>query len=291
MRFNFTRLSLLKFFVFNKKRTRRTLLVINFSIFLTIFAGTSAIISLYVENQISFKEETLLEDQRYMNEAHKYKVIFPMIYKSMETAQMFNRAVNRFNLFIDSTKFGDKIFSDRELYYYRYHALLNTAYDVFEVEDKDIEDIRAGLVIYEEGEIDIDHYNEILDKYYTYKKEFEKIKKNSNEFERYEPVSKYDLLRESESLETSEAKNYKDLYDFAWELHIWAIDLIKMMETFVIDAEIFGKEEMKDLNEDISNLSKNESLLILSAFLLQLLIFVIIQFFEISSVTREAKRG
>ena len=67
MIFAFTRLSLLKFFILNKKRTKRTLLVINFSIFLTIFAATSAIISLFVENKINEKEFTLLETQRTQN--------------------------------------------------------------------------------------------------------------------------------------------------------------------------------------------------------------------------------
>ena len=111
MRFNFTRLSLLKFFILNKKRTRRTLLVINFSIFLTIFAGTSAIISLYVENKINEREYELLETQRSQNYFHQMRSMFPVFHGSIDNSLMFDRMVNRFNLFISSTNFGDKIIS------------------------------------------------------------------------------------------------------------------------------------------------------------------------------------
>ena len=109
MRFNFTRLSLLKFFILNKKRTRKTLLVINFAIFLTIFAATAAIISLYVENKINEKEFALIETQRTQNNFHQMRSMFPVFHGSIDNSLMFDRMVNRFNLFISSTNFGDKI--------------------------------------------------------------------------------------------------------------------------------------------------------------------------------------
>jgi hypothetical protein len=60
------------------------------------------------------------------------------------------------------------------------------------------------------------------------------------------------------------------------------------MEMMVLDLEAINETEMKELHKEISSLSEDESQLILFAFLLQLIIFIIIQFFEISSVFRDA---
>jgi|TARA_Y100000294_G_C8554547_1_gene336649 hypothetical protein len=289
MRFAFTRISLLKFFILNKKRTKRTLLVINFSIFLTVFAATSALISVGVENKISDKELELLEAQRIQNGLHRYRALFPMVHKSMDTIKLFNRGVSRFNLFIDGTKFGDKIFTDREFYFYRYHALITTVYDIFEFKEKDIEEYKSFGSIYYENEEFQKFIIEVFDKWHPYKKKFEEIKKNTNEFEKYEVLTKYDLLRESGSLEVPEdSKNYEDLYNFAWEVHEWGLTFFEAMEMMVLDLEAINETEMKELHKEISSLSEDESQLILFAFLLQLIIFIIIQFFEISSVFRDA---
>ena len=47
---------------------------------------------------------------------------------------------------------------------------------------------------------------------------------------------------------------------------------------------ILVDENLKVINEEIIDLSNKEKNIILLAFLLQLLVFIIIQFFEISSV-------
>ena len=60
------------------------------------------------------------------------------------------------------------------------------------------------------------------------------------------------------------------------------------MEIVYLDLMKSQKLEMKNFNQEIINLSKNESRIIFLAFILQLIIFIIIQFFEISSVTAEA---
>ena len=50
----------------------------------------------------------------------------------MDTALEFDRVINKFNLFLFNTKLGDKIISHRELYFYRFHALIGPTYDLFE---------------------------------------------------------------------------------------------------------------------------------------------------------------
>ena len=291
MRFNFTRLSLLKFFILNKKRTRRTLLIINFAIFLTFFAATAAIISLYVENKINEKEFTLMETQRTQNYFHQMRSMFPVLHTSLDNSLMFDRLVNRFNLFISSTNFGDKIISDRELYFYRTHALIGPTYDLFE-EDIGIEDINFVIdTFYEEGEYkDSLNHKKIIEKFYYFKKKYqEDFKKNTKDFEQYTALSKSDLLKDTEYSQESInlGAKYEDYFNFAWEINMWFVDLLKLMEIVYLDLMESQKLEMKNFNQEIINLSKNESRMIFFAFILQLIIFIIIQFFEISSVTAE----
>ena len=291
MRFNFTRLSLLKFFILNKKRTRKTLLVINFAIFLTIFAATAAIISLYVENKINEKEFILMETQRTQNNFHQMRSMFPVLHKSIDSSLMFDRLVNRFNLFINISNFGDKIISDRELFYYRAHALIAAAYDIFE-EDFGIEDIKYIIdTFYEDGEYkDSLNHEKLIEKYYYFKKKYEEdFKKNTKDFEQYTALSKSYLLKDTEYSQESInlGAKYKDYYNFAWEINLWFIDLLKLMEIVYLDLMESQKLEMENFNQEIINLSKNESRMILLAFIFQLIIFIIIQFFEISSVTAE----
>ena len=291
MRLNFTRLSLIKFFVFSKKRTRRTLIIINFAIFLTIFAATSAIISLYVENKINEKEFALIETQRVQNYFHQMRSMFPVFHGSIDNSLMFDRMVNRFNLFISSTNFGDKIISDRELYFYRTHALIGPTYDLFE-EDIGIEDINFVIdAFYEEGEYkDSLNHKKIIEKFYYFKKKYqEDFKKNTKDFEQYTALSKSYLLKDTEYSQESInlGAKYRDYYNFAWEINLWFIDLLKLMEIVYLDLMKSQKLEMKNFNQEIINLSKNESRIIFLAFIFQLIIFIIIQFFEISSITSE----
>ena len=62
------------------------------------------------------------------------------------------------------------------------------------------------------------------------------------------------------------------------------------MEIVYLDMVEMNKSDMQSFNQEIKDLSKKESQLILSAFVLQLIIFLIIQFFEISSVASETTR-
>ena len=68
------------------------------------------------------------------------------------------------------------------------------------------------------------------------------------------------------------------------------IEILELLETVYLDIMGSNKSDIETLNQEIKNLSKKESQLILFAFLLQLIIFSIIQFFEISSVIKDTKK-
>ena len=79
---------------------------------------------------------------------------------------------------------------------------------------------------------------------------------------------------------------YEDYYELAHDLNMYAIQMLELLETMYLDLTQHNKPEIATLNQTIKNHSKTESQLILFAFFLQLIIFIIIQFFEISSVVR-----
>ena len=234
--------------------------------------------------------------QRAQNYFHNIKSTFPNIHSSIDNAIMFDRLINRFFLLIDGTKFSDNLINKRELYFYRAHALIGPMYDMFEEDtDEMLEEMKQILPeIYDDEYVDsLTQNGELFKKYNTFKKKYKHFKENTKEFEQYEALTKYELLKESRSEEYIDSYiKYEDYYDLAYDLNLWFINYLELIETMFLDYEQWNKLDMANLNKEIINLSKNESLLILFAFFLQLIIFCIIQFFEISAVVVESyKKG
>ena len=66
------------------------------------------------------------------------------------------------------------------------------------------------------------------------------------------------------------------------------MDFVLHYESQIIEDYDFS---LKEINKEIIGLSKIEKNLILFAFILQLIVFIIIQFFEISSVNLHIKEN
>ena len=103
-----------------------------------------------------------------------------------------------------------------------------------------------------------------------------------------------DLLEEinnsdNNSINNYEHKIYKD-YKTAMDFNYVLIDLLKETGSIFRGMESDYVDEIKKLNSEISKLSDLEKNIILFAFILQFIIFIIIQFFEISSVHREINK-
>ena len=115
--------------------------------------------------------------------------------------------------------------------------------------------------------------NSFYDEKLYNKKKYGEYKKETKAYEQYEAPTKYDLIRESESEEYVDAyEKYSDYYELAWEINIWFIDLLRLMEIVYLDMVEMNKSDMQNFNQEIIVLSKKESQLILSAFVLQLII-------------------
>ena len=68
------------------------------------------------------------------------------------------------------------------------------------------------------------------------------------------------------------------------------MDLLKTIGFIFRSLESTYIDEIKKLNSEISKLSDLEKNIIFIAFILQFIIFFIVQFFEISSVSREINK-
>ena len=85
--------------------------------------------------------------------------------------------------------------------------------------------------------------------------------------------------------------NYEEAVD---DFHNFSNNIDRLMD-FVLHYESQIIEDydfsLKEINKEIIGLSKIEKNLILFAFILQLIVFIIIQFFEISSVNLHIKEN
>ena len=132
------------------------------------------------------------------------------------------------------------------------------------------------------------------------KKTFVSLEKlNSKELEKIIFQRSFrDLSKEIKSSMSNESKfkylkdqgQFEKVYNetiYLWEdLETIYSYLLRYMNGSLITAD----ENLEIINEEIIDLSKKEKNIILVAFLLQLFVFIIIQFFEISSVRIALKR-
>ena len=94
---------------------------------------------------------------------------------------------------------------------------------------------------------------------------------------------------DNNSISNYEHKIYKD-YQATMNFNYATINLLREFQSVFWSAELVFADEIKKLNSEISNLSNLEKNIIFVAFILQFVIFIIIQFFEISSVHREINK-
>ena len=283
------RLTALRSYLILSKNIKKSILAINIGIFLSIFAATAALISLYIERQISEQEFNLIEYQQYEKSQRAIIEKLPSMLAILDEALLSEKERNQFYDFIKFTKFGNKIISKNDLY-------LPYLYDFDDWEDffgKDVIEMNKMLVEY------VDLY--IFDE--STKKEYKNLIKKFSEY-----ASKGDLIT-PEELQIIQKKlfhsSYSDLLKeiqedqnnilYEGDLYVQslkALELIKFIKKYILMMEDLFLGEIRsysllnlETNENIIKYSSYEIKLIVGAFILQLIIFCIIQFFEISAVT------
>ena len=300
------RLSFLKQYFILSKNIKRALLIINTGIFLSIFAATSASVSFYIEKKINEKEFLLIESQQTLRDLSDGSTTFSSIFTLYNT--LMNNETSRVSAssLSSMTDFGDKVLSNKDFYL----PVIFTATKEIEVfseiiNEKIILDEKDDVIkemtllewllfaIRDWTEEDIKEVETSIDEFKLTVDEIKKI--NISIYEETIFHSTYlDLLKEinnsdNNSINNYEHKIYKD-YKTAMDLNYAAMDLLKTIGFIFRSLESTYIDEIKKLNSEISKLSDLEKNIIFIAFILQFIIFFIVQFFEISSVSREINK-
>ena len=299
------RLSFLRQYFLLSKNVKKALLVINIGIFLSIFAATSASISFYIEKKINEKEFLLIENQQGQRGMSNTLTIFTSVLTLVDT--MMNNETSRVDAssLSSMTNFGDKILSNKDFYLPVIFTSIKDIEILSEIMDEkfsfEIDGVTKEInmlewllfLIQSWPEEDIKEFETLIDEFKLTGDELEKI--NISIYEDAIFHSTYlDLLEEinnsdNNSINNYEHKIYKD-YKTAMDFNYVLIDLLKETGSIFRGMESDYVDEIKKLNSEISKLSDLEKNIILFAFILQFIIFFIVQFFEISSVSREINK-
>jgi len=290
------KLSLLINYFAIAKNSKRAIFLINVGLFLSIFALSAASISIYIENKVSNLEFEHLENSRAKSEAEKYtKMVIDYKnkirqYKNIEGSFEQNLEFLRLN------QFGKAVSSPNDLQAYALYDMV-----------RDEEFMSEFVSVFTEYNFLLDYDVFTDEEIKNFKNITENIKKTFIALEKLNPIelesiifqrSFRDLGEEIKSSmkNKSRLKYLKDQGQFEKEynetIYLWE-DLETLFEyllRYFNGSLITVDENLKIINEEIIDLSNKEKNIILVAFLLQLLVFIIIQFFEISSVKITLKR-
>ena len=291
------KLSLLINYFSIAKNSKRAIFLINVGLFLSIFALSAASISIYIENKVSNLEFEHLENSRAKSEAEKYtKMVIDYKnkirqYKNIEGSFEQNLEFLRLN------QFGKAVSSPNDLQAYALYDMV-----------RDEKFMSEFVSVFTEYNFLLDYDVFTDEEIKNFKNITENIKKTFIALEKLNPIelesiifqrSFRDLGEEIKSSMSNKSrlKYLKDQGQFE-EVYNETINLWEDLETlfeyflrYLNGSLITVDENLKIINEEIIDLSNKEKNIILLAFLLQLLVFIIIQFFEISSVKIALKRG
>ena len=269
------------------KNSKRAIFIINIGIFLSIFAFSAATISIFIENKVSQLEFEHIENSRFKNEMQdttgfiiSYKNKLRQAINSEETHEQYIE-------FLRLNNFGKAITSPNDL----------QAYSIYDfVRDKDF---ILEFALFLKEEIDYETFTEEDEKkikllIIKLEKTFKAIEKlDAKVLKKIVYDRSYQHIGDEiiKSLKSeSRYKFLKDqgIYEKEYNLITKLVDDLEELFNFFLTYSnsliVFTDENLKAINEEIINLSSKEKNIILAAFFLQLLIFIIIQFFEISSL-------
>jgi len=273
----------------NKKNLKKAILVINFGIFLSIFAASSSIITLIIENRISNLEYQHIDKSRTkrMLERKEPEIArAKLLLKSIGDTE-YNEEINM--NFIRLNEFGKKITSDRDLFAVKILAIYNI---IEELGDELLvsDDVISQLIPYspylKENEVKkiFGRFNELQKKYNANievnKAKYIDIIFNSSYQSLLNEINDTDNFYKDKIY--NENKEIEEFYHLVYQV-------VDFFQGVYLGLNSNLKEEIYEINEDIKFNSYFQKNLILIAFILQLVIFIIIQYFEVNALSKETK--
>ena len=285
----------------NNKNAKQFLLFINIGIFLSIFAISSAIITFYTETKIDSIEFDLItehNDKKYFDDtldsfAELRNTLYSQTKHESDMISLYQHSA--------STKLGSKLLSINDIYLPIVFIDLNSEdskyFKMFFGDDVDGIDYMKVLMDQVNSFYNSDDWlPKRLDKKLKSIKEYKDIlNKDYNKY--YDKIFNYnfssilnEVYYENDQLVDTDNQIYIDYYEmreFGEELD----NLLYLLEIYFTDISSNSQALINDYNEEIIKLSKRENNIIIIAFFLQLIIFCIIQYFEINSIQQARKKN
>ena len=287
------RFSLLKIYFGLIENKNKALKIINIGIFLSIFASTSAIITYFIEKQINEKEFLLIEEQFQAKDNSSIISEFENIILLLETYNRseFMQTENAF--FLSWTTLGSKIISENDFYAPIIYTALKDRKELDRLFELGIEgqNFSESIVKLIEGAWDKDEVDKTKEIFQNFEKNYETIKKIDINFYKSKiynnsPELLFDEVssQKNNSLDyNSNSKIFSD-YSAVYEYKQNTIIFFKRFHMILRATLAQNYDSIKKLNNEIIDLSKKENRLIFLTFIFQLIAFMLIQIFEISSM-------
>ena len=284
----------------NNKNTKQFLLFINIGIFLSIFAISSAIITFYTETKIDNIEFDLItehNDKKYFDDtldsfAELRNTLYSQTKHESDMISLYQHSA--------STKLGSKLLSINDIYLPIVFVDLNS------------EDSKYFKMFFDEyeGINFLDQVIEAVNLFYEsddwLPKELAKtinaVRKHKDLFNKdyskyYDKIFNYnfssilnEVYYENNGIIDTDNQIYNDYYEMR-EFGEKLDNLFYLLEIYFTDISSNSQAIINDYNKEIIKLSKRENNIIIIAFFLQLIIFCIIQYFEINSIQEARKKN
>ena len=290
------KLSLLINYFAIAKNSKRAIFLINVGLFLSIFALSAASISIYIENKVSNLEFEHLQESRAKSEAEKYTKMVIDYKNKLRQYRNLEGSFEQHLEFLRLNQFGKVVSSPNDLQVYALYDIVREEkfmsefvliFDEFNfLFDSDVftdEEIKNYKIITENVKktfILLEKLNPIELESIIFQRSFQDLGEEIKSSMRNE--SKFKYLKDQGQFE----KVYNETIYLREDLETLFSYLLRYLNAGLISVDV----SLETINKEIIDLSNKEKSIILVAFFLQLLVFIIIQFFEISSVRIALKR-
>ncbi len=306
----YLRFALLKTYIASiQKHKKKALLLINTGIFFSIFAVSSAIVTFFIERNISIKQSEIIKVQIEIKESSSSISDFEMMIDKLDLSLKNEEDTRVDKQLFSETKLGNKIFSAKDFYtpFLQYTKRELKDLEKAIIDDEEFENMNFSSLLDINSEFNKEIINtieqswseelvqEFTESIILANKRYNVVKKIN--FEEYE-FPKYQSLEEiSQEIREYEKfhinKSGPKLIDDYFAVIDFEYAMKKFFTQYLIlwkSINTLEKDYLEELNNEILDLSKKEKNIIFITFLLQFLIFIIIQIFELNSINLSFKK-
>ena len=280
------RISILLNTFLNKSNKSKFLKYINIGIFFSIFAISSALITFYIENKIDKLEFSLSEAHIEQKNNKQSLENFTQLKVLLKSIVVSDKAITNLYEYTASTKLGRYLITVDDLFL---PALF------IENEGGEFEEMYEDGTWEEMEQYVIEWFGKDSKEHMDFTKALESFYKNEDIFKKdyekyYDRIFNYNLnFVADEILSTEKDINYYD-HEFQIDndkLETVLLDmfiLFEVLEKLFYEISLIYENDISKYNKEIVELSKQESKIILAAFIFQFMVFIIIQYFEVLSI-------